>query len=251
VDSLPSLPTIYNEINNKIDLPETSAREIGEIVATDIAMSAKVLQLVNSSFFGLRTKILNPIDAVLMLGFNTIKSLILSIKIFKKLSENVDPNIAKDLWEHSMKVGQNNKNIAEYEGVSKKLQYDYFSSGMLLDLGKLFFLAYFPKEYKMALEIKKERGVTQTQAEKEIFGSTNYLVAAYMMTIWGLPGSLIFSCAFNQEYEKHFDGEYNDIISLYFANLFADDEYDLKTEFQKMNNREFESHITEWEKICN
>lgn len=250
VDSLPSIPTIYNEIKNKIDEQDTSARDIGTIVSKDMAMSAKVLQLVNSSFFGLRNKITNPVDAVLMLGFNTIKSLVLSIKIFKKLSENVSEKIANSIWEHSLRVGENNKKIAEFEKISKKLQYDYFSAGMLLDLGELFFLSYFPKEYEMSITIQKEKGISKAQAEKEIFGSTNNLVAAYMMSIWGLPGSLVFPCAFYQEYEKHFDGKYNDIISLYYATLFVKEEYDLNTEFKKINDKEFESHILEWEKIC-
>ena len=250
VDSLPSLPIIYNEIKEKIDLPDTSAHDIGNIISKDIAMSVKMLQLVNSSFFGLRYKVTNPIDAVLMLGLDTVKSLVLSIKIFKKLSSNIDTKISTALWNHSINVGTYNKKIAEIEGISKKIQYDYFSAGMLLDLGKLFFLAYFPEEYKMVLQISNEKEISQSQAENEIFGSSNFMVGAYMMSIWGLPGSLIFPCAFNQEYEKHFEGKYNAIISLYFANLFAEKKYDLNQEFVKLDNKEFENKIKEWEQNC-
>src|SRR6056297_142113 len=250
VDSLPSLPIIYNEIKAKIDLPETSAHEIGEIVSKDIAMSAKMLQLVNSSFFGLRTKITNPIDAVLMVGLNTVKSLVLSIKIFKKLSANIDEKIANALWNHSLTVGTNNKKIAEHEGISRKLQYDYFSAGMFPDLGKLFFLAYFPKEYNLVLRLTKEKEISEFKAEKEIFGSTNHHVGAYLMSIWGLPGSLVFPCAFNQEYETHIEDEYNAIMSLYFANLFASENYDLPEEFNKINSKKLQEKVLEWEKIC-
>ncbi len=250
VDSLPSLPTIYNEIKAKIDLPETSAHQIGEIVSKDIAMSAKMLQLVNSSFFGLRTTITNPIDAVLMLGLNTVKSLVLSIKIFKKLSASVDEKVANALWNHSLTVGTNNKKIAEYEGITKKLQYDYFSAGMFLDLGKLFFLAYFPREYNLVLMLKKEKEISEFKAEKEIFGSTNHHVGAYLMTIWGLPGSLVFPCAFNQEYEAHIEDEYNAIMSLYFANLFASENYNLDEEFKKINSPELREKVLAWEKLC-
>ena len=250
VDSLPSLPIIYNEIKAKIDLPETSAHEIGEIVSKDIAMSAKMLQLVNSSFFGLRTKITNPIDAVLMVGLNTVKSLVLSIKIFKKLSANIDEKIANALWNHSLTVGTNNKKIAEHEGISRKLQYDYFSAGMFLDLGKLFFLAYFPREYNLVLKLKEDKNISEFKAEKEIFGSTNHQVGAYLMSIWGLPGSLVFPCAFNQEYETHIEDEYNAIMSLYFANLFASENYDLAEEFNKINSKKLQEKVLEWEKIC-
>ena len=250
VDTLPSLPTIYNQIKKQIDLPETSAHDIGNIVSKDIAMSAKMLQLVNSSFFGLRYKITNPIDAVLMLGLHTVKSLVLSIKIFKKLSAGVDEKIANALWNHSLSVASNNKRIAEYEGIEKKLQYDYFSAGMFLDLGKLFFLSHFPKEYKIVLELVKEKSMSQFQAEKEIFGSTNHHVGAYLMSIWGLPGSLIFPCAFNQQYEEHFEGKYNAIMSLYFANLFADNDIKIENEFAKLNSPDFESKIKEWQDVC-
>jgi hypothetical protein len=75
-------------------------------------------------------------------------------------------------------------------------------------------------------------------------------VGAYLMSIWGLPGSLIFPCAFNQSYEDHFDGTYNAINSLYFANLFADETYVLEDEFKKINDSEFETKIKEWEVLC-
>ncbi|MBN2282065.1 MAG: HDOD domain-containing protein [Candidatus Marinimicrobia bacterium] len=250
VDTLPSLPTIYNEINEKIDLPETSAREIGEIVARDMSMSVKMLQLVNSSFFGLRNKISNPIDAVLMLGLNTVKSLVLSIKIFKKLSEGVDAKMAQNLWNHSLSVGTNNKKIAQIEGLSNKEQYDYFSNGMLLDLGKLFFLAYFPSESKHVVEISKKQKISILQAEKEIFGSTSHHVGAYLMAIWGLPGSLIFSCAFNQDYPKYFDGTFNANISLFFADFFTDKTKNLEQELEKIRDKKFTDKIRLWQHEC-
>ncbi len=250
VDTLPSLPIIYNEIKEKIDLEDTSAHEIGEIVSKDIAMSAKMLQIVNSSFFGLRTKITNPVDAVLMLGLNTVKSLVLSIKIFKKLSANISERIATKLWNHSINVATNNKKIAKHEGIAKKQQYDYFSAGMFLDLGKLFFLAYFPREYELVLNLMEEKGIKQHKAEEEIFGSNNFQVGAYLMSIWGLPGSLVFPCAFNLDYHKHLDGKFNSILSLYFANLFTEENYDLNDELKKIKSKEIADKIKEWESLC-
>jgi len=250
LESLPSLPTIYNEINEKIDLEDTSAHDIGEIVAKDMSMSVKMLQLVNSSFFGLRNKISNPIDAVLMLGLSNIKSLVLSIKIFKKLSSGIDTKIANKLWNHSLQVGSNNKKIAEIEGLSRKDQYDYFSSGMLIDLGTLFFLSHFPTQYKHVMEISSEKNMSQLKAEKGIFGSTSQQVGAYLMAIWGLPGSLVFSCAFNQEYLKYFNDEFTGIISLFFADFFINKNNNLEEELKNIENEKFKDKIRKWQEEC-
>jgi CheY-like chemotaxis protein len=106
IESLPSLPSLYLEIMEELQSANTSFKKIGVIIAKDVGMTAKILQMVNSAFFGLRRQISNPQDAVSYLGFETIKSLVLSAKIFSQFDQKKLPGFSLDnLWNHSMLTG--------------------------------------------------------------------------------------------------------------------------------------------------
>ena len=83
ISSLPSLPSLYQEVVAEIDSPNSSVAAVGKIVAKDVAMTAKILQLANSAMFGTTSPVRTPIQAAALLGMDNIKSLVLSIQVFK------------------------------------------------------------------------------------------------------------------------------------------------------------------------
>jgi len=85
-ETLPSLPAVYTEVVGELQSPEPSVQKIGDIISKDMGMAAKILQVVNSAFFGLVRKISNPKEAVMLLGTETIKALVLSVKIFSEFN---------------------------------------------------------------------------------------------------------------------------------------------------------------------
>ncbi len=103
IESLPSLPKLYSEVMDEVNSEEGSLNKVGEIISRDSGMSAKILQLVNSAFFGLPRHITSPVRAVHLLGLETVKSLILSVKIFSMFSQSdlADYSV-DDLWRHSL-----------------------------------------------------------------------------------------------------------------------------------------------------
>lgn len=105
IDALPSLPTVYAKLQEKLRQPEASLDDVGEIISQDIAMTAKILQLVNSSFFGLYQKVESPSRAVKLLGLDTIKALVLGSQIFSEIKISGGLFSAESLWRHSMTVG--------------------------------------------------------------------------------------------------------------------------------------------------
>ena len=88
MDSIPSFPSLYAEIIEELHSANASIQKLGEIVSKDMGMTAKILQLVNSAFFGLRRHVSSPSQAVSLLGLDTIKSLVLSVHIFTELDSN-------------------------------------------------------------------------------------------------------------------------------------------------------------------
>ncbi len=135
IESLPSLPSLYEEVVEEVISRDGSLARIGEIIAKDVGMSAKLLQLVNSAFIGLPTKVSSIVRAVNLLGLETIKTLILSIKIFSEFKRAGLPSISR-LWDHSISTGMIARSIATQEDLGQNRIDEAFTAGLLHDIGK-------------------------------------------------------------------------------------------------------------------
>ncbi len=197
--SLPSLPTLYNEIVAEVSSPAGSLENVGTIIAHDVAMTAKVLQLVNSAFFGVRQRISDPGLAVRFLGLETIKALVLSVHVFSKYDR--DPRCEqaiRQLWASSTRVGARARLIAQAEKAERGLVDQAFFGGMLHHVGLLLLLAQAPERYAAILQrLQADPQLDLEQAEREVFGGTHSDLGAYLLGIWGLPGAIIESVAFH------------------------------------------------------
>lgn len=221
IGELPSLPDTYIQLNDELKKEDVSIGNVGNIVSKDITMSAKILQLVNSAFFGLPTKVTNPNQAVNLLGINIIKSLILYVSSFG------DPKIPEKskfyletLWEHSFMVGNICKQIAQIENLSKEISDDAYTAGILHDIGRLIFLKneYY---YDYVFSLMDEKKVTFLQAEKELFRATHSEIGGYLLGIWGLPESIVEAVALHYTPEIISDTEISVLPILYIANKLA------------------------------
>ncbi len=142
---LPSLPTIYLQVVDELQSANASLARVGEIMARDVGMSAQVLKLVNSAFFGLRRRVANPMDAVTYLGLDTIKALMLSLHTFSQYERTDLGGISLvALRNHSLITAACARHIAKLEGGDGKLVDEAFIGGLLHDPGKLVLAANFP-----------------------------------------------------------------------------------------------------------
>jgi putative nucleotidyltransferase with HDIG domain len=221
VESLPSLPSIYHEVVEALQSEDTSLGVVGEIISKDISMSAKMLQLVNSAFFGLPRNISNPSQAVVLLGLDTVKSLVLSIHMFSQFDQSKLRGLSLDvIWRHSIAVGGFAKLIAKYEGADTKMMDDAFMAGMLHDVGKLVLATNFPDKYLSVLTTAKDEGIQVHEAEYKMFQCSHAEVGAYMLGLWGLPDSLIMASAFHHCPINHPERNLNTLAIIHLANVF-------------------------------
>jgi len=103
IDRLPCMPEVFQELEQALADPETSSQRLGAIIQQDMGMTAKLLKIVNSAFFGLRRTISNPFEAVTYLGIDTIKALVLVNSIFERAEPIATRHLAlDDLWRHSL-----------------------------------------------------------------------------------------------------------------------------------------------------
>ncbi len=198
IESLPSLPSLYIEIMEELQSANTSFKKVGEIIGKDVGMTAKILQMVNSAFFGLRRQISNPQDAVSYLGFETIKSLILSAKIFSQFDQKKLPGFSLDgLWNHSLLTGTFAKIVAEMEGQNKEVIDDAYMVGLLHDLGKLVLAQNMSDAYQKALDAALKESRALWAVESAMLGASHAEIAAYLMGLWGIKYAVVEAIAFH------------------------------------------------------
>jgi HD-like signal output (HDOD) protein len=225
IDTLPSMPSLYTRVMEELTVPDPSIGRIAEVISMDVGMTAKLLQLVNSAFFGLPQHVSNLVQAVSLLGLDTIKTLVLSIHIFSQFDqEKLSMLNVTEVWKHSLMIGLFAKVIARAEHQSQVQVDDALTAGLLHDAGKLVLAANFPKEYADITTLADREGLTVGEAEGRVLnGTTHAEIGAYLMGLWGLPHSIVEAIAFHHRPHPDFMRSFNVVVAVYAANLLEHD----------------------------
>lgn len=219
--SLPSLPSLYLEIIEELKSPASSMAKVGKIISKDIGMTAKILQLVNSAYFGLPQHISNPSQAATLLGLETIKTLVLSTHIFSSFDQsNVKQLNIEKLWKHSTITSILAKEIAKAEKLSVKLINDAFMAGLLHDIGILVFAANLPEEYNQVISTMINDNISLIEAEKLLLSVTHAEVGGYLLGLWGLPDNIVEAIYYHHNPKDCPYQEFSPLTVVHAANAF-------------------------------
>jgi HD-like signal output (HDOD) protein len=195
VKALPTMPSIYVEVMRELRTEDPSVIKLSYLISQDPGMCAKLIQMVNSPFFGLQGNVTNPADAIFHLGMNAVKQLVLSIGILTSF-ENKPGVIAFDrLWSHSWATGALARKLAQREMLPDPVIENAFLSGLLHDVGKLVLATGLRTEYTKVQQHRWRTQVQLSQAELELLGATHAEIGAYLLGLWGLPTKLIEAVA--------------------------------------------------------
>ncbi|MFH2058236.1 MAG: response regulator [Pseudomonadota bacterium] len=197
IENLPSIPALYGQIVKELSSKDASAASVGDIIAKDMGMTAKVLQLINSSFFGMPRHISSANEAVILLGIDVVKTLILGIEVFSRFDGALSVISVNQIHDHCARTAIMAKQIALLENMEPKTADNAMICAILHDLGKLLLAENFPDEYKQAVDMAKEKDMAMFHAEKAAFGVTHSEVGAYLLGLWGLPRDIIEGIAFH------------------------------------------------------
>ncbi len=225
IATLPSSPSLYTRVMEELKGPDPSIGRIAEVISTDVGMTAKLLQLVNSAFFALPQHVSNLVQAVSLLGLDTIKTLVLSIHIFSQFDqEKLSTLNITGIWKHSLMVGLFAKTIARVENQSQVQVDDALTAGLLHDAGKLVLAANFSKEYVDITTLAEREGLAVAEAEGRVLnGTTHAEIGAYLMGLWGLPRSIVEAIAFHHRPHPDIMRSFNVVVAVYVANLLEHD----------------------------
>ena len=204
VGDLPSLPETYADLQRLLRDPDSSLADVAKIIEQDLAMSAKILQLVNSAFFGLYRHIDSPFRAVNLLGMDTIKALVLGVGVFSEIQSSPSKIFSiSGLWSHSMATASFAGKIAGEVTDNREMIDHCFIAGLLHDVGKLLLFSRLPKEYEQAVVMAGGTGCTLEEAELRIFGTGHGEVGGYLIGLWGLPGPVVEAITFHHRIDTY------------------------------------------------
>ena len=192
VPSLPTLPATYHRLLEALGSETISLDTVARIVAEDIGMTTKILQRVNSAFFGLPTHVESPLRAVSLLGMETIKALVLTAGVFEQFNiAELNGVSLESVYSHSMKVGVTAQCIARKLKLEKRLLDDAMLAGMMHDIGKPILLMHFRENYAAAMTNTAQTGEPMHKTEAEILGVSHAEIGAYLLSLWGEPDSTV------------------------------------------------------------
>lgn len=194
LDKLPSVPQTYRALMEAAARPDISIAAVGAIVERDPAMSLKVLQMVNSAFFGLSRRITSIQHAVSYLGLELIKGLALTAHVFTAFEGSKVKNFSIDRFQsYSLRVAR----IAQKMVSDREQANMAFTAAILHDIGKLALAMRAPDDYTRITDRFVQGGEALEVVEREIIGTSHAEVGAYLLFMWGIPFQIVESVAFH------------------------------------------------------
>jgi putative nucleotidyltransferase with HDIG domain len=220
IRDVPTLPTIVYELNKLLQDPDTSIAKISQTIEKDQAMALKILKLVNSAFYGFKTKISDIRNAVVMLGFNAVRNAIISLSVigaFPKKTSLRDFNIA-DFWKHSLAVAVTSKNLSLK--TRSNSPDNCFVGGLLHDVGKVIMAQYFLELFSSAWSTMQNDITSFYEAECKCLSTSHPVIGAHLTQKWQLPQGLVDAIRWHHEYQTEAQNvEFMRII--YLANIIV------------------------------
>jgi putative nucleotidyltransferase with HDIG domain len=168
------------KILRTVEDPATSPAAVSKLVASDPALTAKILRVINAAVYGFVVRISSVNQAIVLLGLEVVRALLLGVSIFEMMEET-----AVGLWKHSLGCAITAKLLAQKKSMADPEEASI--AGLLHDIGKVVLNVQFPTEYQMALAAARDRSMFLVDAEKELFSMTHATAGAYFAGTWRLP----------------------------------------------------------------
>jgi len=198
--SLPVTAKAHEDLTRVLANPAVDADAIAEVVQRDVGLSVKVLQLVNSAFFGLPRQVASVKEGVVMLGAEAIRVLAFSDKAFEALGrgDSCERTVGL-LWEHSLAIGAAARQFARAAQAPKSVADAALLAGMLSLIGRASLLRYRPAEFSVAQKRARDEGVLLDVTEAQECGATQQAVGGFALRLWGFGNATIEAVAYQAD----------------------------------------------------
>lgn len=192
INTLPTIPSTLIQISSMLENSRLSVDELGSFISSDPALTTKILKMVNSAAYGFPNRISSISHAVMLLGLNVIRGLLLGVSVFELMQQHIE-----GLWEHSMGCATASRWIAQKKGLKEPEEVSI--CGLLHDIGKVILMLNYPSQFERATSQAGEMGITQEEAEKNQFKVTHADVGCWLAIKWRFPINLVEAIGFHHQ----------------------------------------------------
>ncbi|HBE95141.1 MAG TPA: HD family phosphohydrolase [Desulfovibrio sp.] len=183
IKDLPTLPKVLDEVSRLVQDPNANTDEIAKIISRDQVLSAKVLKMVNSPVYGFPGRIGTVQHALVLLGFNVVRGIIISTSVFDMMIKAME-----GLWEHSLGCALAANVVARAAGLADPEEYSV--AGLLHDLGKVVAAVQMPELHEAVSQAVREQDLRWFEAERAVMGFGHDRINAWLARHWNLPGNI-------------------------------------------------------------
>jgi len=189
VSDLPTLPSVVARVNEMVGDPSVSAGNINDVISKDVALSSRILKLVNSAFYGFPRRIASVTHAIVILGFNSVRNVTLSASVFEAFEAKDLPFGYRDFWVHSIGVAVATNVIARQKRLADVE--DAFMCGLLHDIGKVVLHQFARDDFARALNYAQDKDCLLFDAEVEVLGASHAHIGGLLTDRWRLPPKIV------------------------------------------------------------
>jgi putative nucleotidyltransferase with HDIG domain len=216
INQLPSVPKTYHALMQALAEDRAGIDDIARLLKQDMAICAKLLQVVNSAFFRLARRIANVEEAVRYLGFVMVRNLVLTVEVFQSAKPLRGLSL-EALQEHALRVAALAKRLCR----DKAQADDAFMAGLLHDIGHLIMATEMPDRLEQALALAAQEQIPPYQAEYQLLGVSHAEIGAYLLGLWGLPYPIIEAVANHHQPQRVPQCGFDVLAAVYLANLLV------------------------------
>lgn len=249
IDAIPTLSKTYLELTKALRSHTVPLRDISAIIEQDLALTAKVLQTVNSVRFAPARRIQSVFDAVQMIGFEVVRALVLGIQVFEFCHKTARTELFQTVWSHSLRTAVRAKRLAAYEDLPYESCDETFLLGLLHDIGKVVLGASCPDEYQKIWVTHRENSAALVDAESRTFGADHAHVGAFLLRLWGLPEEIAQAVQMHHSVGAVDFTEFNPQLALHLAQEMAPGRQQAHLDLALIQNLGLESHMPMWDTI--
>lgn len=196
-----TIPSVVTRITSLVNAGTVSASEIAEEIGKDQVLAAKVLKLVNSGFYGFRQPITTITHAMVLLGFDVMKTVVMTAAVVDVV--DTMNTFMEGLWEHSVATARAATAIAQRKRAADAEEYGL--AGLLHDIGKVVIAQTFPAEHARIRDVVSTKNCLQIEAEQEVLGVTHAEIGMWLLKKWSLPPRIVYPVAYHSSFHPRRD----------------------------------------------
>jgi HD-like signal output (HDOD) protein len=258
VSTLPSPPAMYEQIVAELRSDRASVRRIATLVGKDVGIAAKILQLVNSAYFGLPFQVESIARAIDLLGLNAVQDIVLAAGVFTQFHNPKMKGISvDDVYRRGIDVGAKARLIANCVGLSAREVEESLTAGLLHDVGKLLMMTRFEKELAESMALSERGGMSLDAAQQQVIGASDAQMGAYLLSVWGIAVPIVEAVALHSAPEKAQTVAFTPLTAVHLAWAFdrdernrCRDERDSALDFAYLRRLNLDSQVPQLRGLC-